>query len=92
MGFKCSPNCWAPCCRNLQVFPEMSEFHSGDGLCKHLKSDNSCSIYESRPDLCRMEVIWKRDHSEMEWDLYLFLTDQACEQLRRYLVDRKPKT
>lgn len=85
-------SCWAPCCRAVDKVPEMNSYDRGDGACRHLRDDNSCEIYDNRPDICKVEVMWQKLHGDMPWDLYKFLSDQACDQLRRYLVDRKPKT
>ena len=49
-GFLCS-QCGA-CCReaaNLGLMPDR-----GDGACVHLQKDNSCGIYESRPEFCKV--------------------------------------
>jgi Fe-S-cluster containining protein len=30
------------------------------GACKHLSKDNTCSIYENRPDICRVDLMLER--------------------------------
>ena len=42
----------AACCKTAWLFDE--SFDRGDGVCKHLRG-NLCSIYESRPDWCRID-------------------------------------
>jgi len=57
--FLCS-QCGA-CCReaaNLGLMPDR-----GDGACIHLQQDNSCGIYETRPEICRV-VGTKKDYIE----------------------------
>lgn len=31
------------------------ELDRGDGACIHLTDDNQCSIYDDRPDFCRLD-------------------------------------
>ena len=50
MDFQCS-KCGS-CCRRagqLNIMPQRD-----DGACVHLSIDNSCKIYETRPDFCRV--------------------------------------
>jgi uncharacterized protein len=57
--FLCS-QCGA-CCReaaNLGLMPDR-----GDGACINLQQDNSCAIYETRPDICRV-IGTKKDYIE----------------------------
>ena len=42
------------CCRNLQLSELYSELDRGDGVCRYLVG-NLCSIYPSRPLLCRID-------------------------------------
>ena len=42
------------CCRNLQLSELYSELDRGDGVCRYLVG-NLCSIYSSRPLLCRID-------------------------------------
>jgi len=59
------------------------ELDRGDGACKHLTEDNLCSIYEDRPDFCRLNP--KRPATEQEkwcklieanWERYLEILDR----------------
>ncbi len=45
------------CCKQIPVHPELVEleFDRGDGVCKHLGSDELCRVYESRPKACRVD-------------------------------------
>jgi len=67
------------CCKmvaHLQYFPEPID---ENGACTHLKEDNSCSIYEDRPLICRVddmyEVLKKHFKSKQE---YIKLTVDTC--------------
>lgn len=62
---------------------------SGCGLCckaincKHLTSDNKCSIYDTRPDICNVdkgyEMYFRHTMSKKEW---YALNYQACNDLQ----------
>ena len=54
MKFKCS-GCGA-CCRQAA---KVGLPDRGDGGCVYLKDDNSCSIYENRPDICRVDKMYE---------------------------------
>lgn len=42
------------CCRFVWlVLPELDR---GDGTCQHLLADNTCGIYEIRPEQCRVNT------------------------------------
>jgi len=62
--FPCT-SCGA-CCRRLNILPEEVIEKNGlslndKGHCTNLKEDNTCEIYEDRPEICIV------DHSK--WDL-----------------------
>ena len=42
------------CCRNLKLSDLYQDLDRGDGVCKYLVG-NLCSIYRSRPLLCRID-------------------------------------
>lgn len=50
--FKC--DCCGECCRHLNYSELAKELDGGDGVCKYLDG-NLCSIYSSRPLLCRVD-------------------------------------
>lgn len=56
------------CCRAIQ--------------CRYLEGENHCSIYETRPDVCRVDrMIDILGMSERRHELYK-LTKRICEHLR----------
>lgn len=83
----CPDDCSA-CCHYADLVPELQSFDIGDGTCKHLK-DNKCSIYDSRPEICRTELMHKKTNPEMSWEEYLKESEKACEILRKELERRK---
>ncbi len=65
-----------------------------DGSCEKLNDDNTCSVYDDRPDLCNSEKIYLKYFSGNETKLeYYFRSMSACNQLikmagldKKYLV------
>ena len=39
-------------------------------------------IYDFRPDICRVDKMYKRFKDKMSWDEYIDLSYESCEQLR----------
>ncbi|MCR5834307.1 MAG: hypothetical protein K6G55_06645 [Selenomonadaceae bacterium] len=81
--FKC--DCCGLCCRHINRVPYLKEFDTGNGVCKYLDLDtNRCRIYKNRPDICNVEVGYKKffadKYTEEE---YLRMNYEACAQLKR---------
>ena len=48
------------CCQNISTVNELKEFDLGNGICKHFNiNDNSCNIYETRPNICRIDKMYE---------------------------------
>ena len=47
-------------------------------------------IYDFRPDICRVDKMYKRFKDKMSWDEYIDLSYESCEQLRE-LEKKKQK-
>jgi len=57
----------------------------GDGACVHLQEDNTCEIYETRPEICRVDAMFNKRRAEtpelMEFidkKSYFILNSTAC--------------
>lgn len=49
------------CCRNVRQHEWYRDLDRGDGACRHFAdATNLCTIYESRPDACRIDVMYDR--------------------------------
>lgn len=57
--FPCS-KCGA-CCRRAGKRGIMPD--RGDGACVHLTKENTCAIYETRPDQCNYELMYQKAKS-----------------------------
>ncbi len=48
------------CCQNISNIKELLEFDLGNGTCKyHNCIDNSCTIYDDRPPICRVDEMFR---------------------------------
>jgi len=48
------------CCQHIETIEELKDFDVGNGVCKYFNTiDNSCSIYETRPDICRIDKMYE---------------------------------
>ena len=80
MMFPCD-KCGA-CCRNLHLSPLYAELVPGDGVGKYL-SKNLCSIYESRPLLCRVDESYEKFFKEvMSIEEYYRINLDVCKKLK----------
>lgn len=59
----------------------LSEYDKGNGTCMYLK-DNLCSIYDNRPDICRIDYMFEKIYKTiMTKDEYYKLNYKACREL-----------
>lgn len=81
MSFPCN-KCGA-CCRMAWVSTELQSWGwvLPDGSCKHLLPDNTCDIYETRPEACRIDA--RKPHWVPE-EVYHKVQKIVCN----YLMDR----
>lgn len=47
------------CCRHIDQIPQLATFDLGNGICRYLQG-NLCSIYEIRPEICRVDIMYER--------------------------------
>ena len=78
--FKCD-RC-GECCKNLNKSNLYDELHNGDGICRYLIG-NLCSIYETRPLLCRIdesyEILFKKTMTKSK---FYELNYKFCNELK----------
>lgn len=51
------------------------------GPCKFLTDDNLCAIYETRPDVCKVNVVHRLMSPEQTWDEYVSDSVAACNAM-----------
>lgn len=80
-GFQCS-QCGL-CCKVVGSIPGFPEPVKEDGSCAHLNEDNTCSIYEKRPLICRIDdgydLLFSKRMSREEWHA---LNYKGCRTLQ----------
>lgn len=71
------------CCRRVNYSEETIFLDRGDGICRYFNEQTSlCTIYETRPLVCRVEDYYKAYLSQqMSWDKFLILNVEICQKL-----------
>jgi len=72
------------CCKNIGHIDELKDFDRGDGICKYLDFETKlCKIYENRPDICRVDVMYKKIYKNYYSKHEFFkLNYEACKILK----------
>lgn len=71
------------CCQHLDLNPLYAALDRGDGVCFHYASETkSCSIYESRPSICRIDESYVFFASHMKLVEYQQANLQGCKNLQ----------
>lgn len=70
------------CCRHIDLIPELSEYHNGNGICRYLV-ENKCSIYYERPEICNVGVMFEKKYRfEMSEEEYLNMNYEGCKNIK----------
>lgn len=82
MKFIC--DCCGLCCRHISGIKLLQEFDMGNGICKFLDTaTNRCRIYKMRPDICNVEIGYKKYFSKLYTEEeYIQLNYDACAYLK----------
>jgi uncharacterized protein len=84
MSFPCT-RCGL-CCQQIEYVPELSDFHSGNGICRYYSKEKGCAIYELRPLVCRIDEGYKQLFSEqLSISEYYKKNAEVCNQLQEKL-------
>ena len=78
--FKC--DCCGLCCRLIGNIPQLKHFDRGDGTCRHLTEENLCDIYETRPDVCRVDRMYSHFKDHMAEADYVRAVEAACKVMK----------
>jgi Fe-S-cluster containining protein len=82
MSFECD-KCGA-CCRCAAAISKIPELDRGDGTCRYLSDDNTCSIYDERPLICRVDATYEQFYSDTcSRDEYYRVTHECCKLLKQ---------
>ena len=75
------------CCRNLHLSPIYDALHDGDGVCRYLRG-NLCSIYETRPLVCRVDASYEAFFREqMTYEEYVQYNYKCCAILKKKMEE-----
>lgn len=78
------------CCQNISTINELKEFDLGNGTCKYFNiSDNSCAIYDTRPDICRVDKMYETKYNNFFSKNEFYIENaKVCNQLQdKYKLD-----
>ncbi|WP_414120861.1 YkgJ family cysteine cluster protein [Vreelandella titanicae] len=72
------------CCQHVDLATETRFLDRGDGICRHYDElSKLCSIYDERPDICRVDLQYERTYSQQySWDNFIKVNLVACELLQ----------
>lgn len=72
------------CCRNVHLAVETRSLDRGDGACRHYSdADKRCMIYESRPDVCRVDRQYEMHYAEQySWEAFVEANVEVCRVLQ----------
>jgi hypothetical protein len=71
------------CCRLVGNSEQTAFLDRGDGVCRHFdEQTNLCTIYETRPLVCRVEDYYRRYLSnKIKWDNFVQINVEICRKL-----------
>lgn len=71
------------CCQNVALSEETINLDRHDGVCKYFdESTKKCSIYDSRPDICRVDVQYHQRFVRFyTWEEYVQENLRICQIL-----------
>jgi Fe-S-cluster containining protein len=73
------------CCRSVSLSSLTAWLDRGNGICRHLDDETAlCSIYENRPDVCRVDLQYKINYQRViSWQKFCELNQQCCAMLQK---------
>ena len=68
------------CCRKVANSPQTMWLDRGDSVCRHFDEiQNSCTIYENRPLICRVEDYYEKYLSDkIPWNKFVEINVKIC--------------
>jgi len=72
------------CCRNVCLAEQTRHLDRGDGTCRHYSDpDKNCLIYETRPDICRVDRQYKIHYAQhYSWEAFIEANFEICLALQ----------
>jgi len=82
------------CCQNISNIIELKDFDLGNGTCKYFNHiDNNCSIYENRPNICRVDKMFDMFYSKQYTQEEFYIGNaNVCNALQdKYKINKSFK-
>jgi len=79
------------CCQNISNIKELERYDLGNGVCKYSDTiSNLCTIYENRPDICRVDKMFDLVYSkEFTQEEFYIGNAKVCNDLQeQYKMDK----
>lgn len=55
-----------------------------EGACENLLPDNSCAVYDTRPDICSIQRTWEKHHRHtIDLETYQHIGEMSCQILQK---------
>lgn len=71
------------CCKHIGHIPQLRHFDNGYGRCVHLGEDNLCAIYDKRPEICNVALMYEKHYkAQYTQEEFYSLNTQVCEALK----------
>lgn len=72
------------CCQNISTVEELIEFDLGNGVCKFFNYETkSCSIYDTRPNICRVSDMYKlKYYKDFSKEEFFKINVNACNEIQ----------
>ncbi|MFK3772128.1 YkgJ family cysteine cluster protein [Pseudomonas sp. NPDC089406] len=72
------------CCRSVHLAEQTQYLDRGDGACRHYNdADKRCLIYETRPDICRVDRQYRMHYAErFSWEAFVEANVEVCKILQ----------
>lgn len=77
------------CCHFLHLHPNYKDWkHPDKPHCKYLNDDKTCAIYKTRPEICRVDMVYNLNYSHIEWDKYCEASLEVCKFLEKMVYGK----
>lgn len=68
---------------NVHLAEETAYLNRGDNICVNFDvSSNLCTIYNDRPDICKVDLQYKKNYSnQFTWNEFIQVNLAVCNEL-----------
>ncbi|MGN6984118.1 YkgJ family cysteine cluster protein [Neisseria sp. P0008.S010] len=72
------------CCQRVSLSEQTAWLDRGDGICRHFDENTMlCSIYATRPLVCRVEDYYRAHLSEqISWQNFIRINVEVCRKFQ----------